>query len=641
MSFRTRLTSFFVVIVIAPMLAIGVLVFRLIGDSEQGKADARAAGLNAAATSVYDAAAARAQAAAKALAHEVPLSKASLARAVALGRDPAARDRLRRVAEQAGLTRVILQLGSGGQTLVDVSTSPGAIAPGAAIVENANSGPIATIEVSELTAAEYATALTTKNPGVAVVVRQGPHTLASTLPGVAGRRLPGPGTLNISGTDYRAITTLHLGIGAKPVHVTVLLNLTKTESSVQSDQVLAAAFIALFVLFAFGFSILASRALQGQLGRFLEAARRLGSGDFSAPVPTEGHDEFAALGTEFNNMSTQLERRLDELGRERARLRDSIRRIGETFASNLDRPALLELALKTAVDAVEATGGRTRARPGPGQALRDTIVVGDVAGFEARIELAERDALSSGQLADANQGELFVTSAPLGAEPGTSEARGVITVARRGRAIDADDREVLRSLATQATLALENVDLHDQVQRQAVTDELTGLANHRRFQELLSTEMDGVRRYQYPVGLIMLDVDNFTSVNNSYGHPQGDVVLAEIARVVRESSRETDTPARYGGEEMAVILPHTDLQGAVTIAERVRSAIASLQIPLDDGSGWLHVTASVGVAASIDGNKEALIKAADEALFAAKRQGKNRTVSDTTRSTAANIAGGE
>jgi diguanylate cyclase (GGDEF)-like protein len=623
MSFRTRLTSFFVVIVIAPMIAVGVLAFRLIGGSEQGKANARAAGLSAAATSVYNAAQASGQALALRLADEVKLSKA-----VATGRNAAATARLRDLATQAGLSRVALAIGPPGTTpLVDVSTAPGAIAPGAAMLRAANGRPRATIEVSLLTAAQYAREITTKDAGVAVVVRQGSQTLASTLPAAAGHRLPGPGTVSIGGTDYRAITRVLTGFGNKPVHVSVLLNLARTESSVQSDQFLAAVVIAFFVLLAFAFSVLSSRAIEGQLGRFLEAARRLGSGDFSAPVPTEGRDEFAALGQEFNSMSDQLERRLDELNRERVRLRESIRRIGQTFASNLDQPALLDLALKTAVDAVQASAGRARMRSGPGEPLVESARVGHLAGFEARMEEAERATMIGSKLGESSSGDQFVASVPLGPADGETTPRGIITVARRGRAIDEDDREVLRSLAAQATLALENVDLHIQVQRQAVTDELTALANHGRFQELLTAEMDQVRRYHYSVGLIMLDVDNFKRVNDSYGHPQGDVVLKEVARVVRESSREADSPARYGGEEMALILPHTDLEGAVAIAERVRTAIEALEIPLIDGHGTIRITASLGVAATADGDKEALIACADAALYSAKRQGKNRTIS--------------
>ncbi|MEA2198345.1 MAG: hypothetical protein QOJ25_2396 [Solirubrobacteraceae bacterium] len=637
MSFRTRLTSFFVVIVIAPMLAIGVLAFRLIGDSQRGKADARAAGLSAAASSVYDAAQARAQAVATALAHQVELSKAA-----ATGHNTGAQARLTHLATQAGLVRVVLTIGSGTPPLVDVGNGqPGAIAPGAAMVAAANGRPAATIEVSELTAGDYIQALTTNNPSVAVVVRQGNVTLASTIPAAAGHRLPGPGTVRLNGSDYRAITTLHRGVGNKPVHVTMLLNLTKTEASVQSDQLLAAIFIAGFVLLAFAFSIVASRALQGQLGRFLEAARRLGSGDFSSPVPIEGRDEFAALGNEFNSMSAELEHRLDELSRERVRLRESIRRIGQTFASNLDRPALLDLALKTAVDAVQAGCGRATVRSVAGEPLKEMARVGQLVGFDARIEEAEREALSSSALREASHGDQFVVSVPLGPAEGEHTPRGIITVARRGRAFDEDDREVLRSLAAQATLALENVDLHFLVQRQAVTDELTGLANHRRFQELLATEMDRVRRYHDSVSVIMLDVDDFKRVNDTYGHPQGDVVLAEVARIVRESSRETDYPARYGGEEMAVILPRTDLQGAYVIAERVRTAIAALEIPLLEGRGSLRTTASLGVAATSTGSKDALIQAADANLYVAKHQGKNRTICDATAAAGADIVTAE
>ena len=627
MSFRTRLTSFFVVIVVAPMIAIGVLVFSLIRDSEQGKADARAAGLNTAAISLYNAASARAQSVAIELAHDVTLANATTTGA------HAARARLTELAAKAGLVRVTLDIGT--TPLVDVGNNSNAIAPGGATAPAAAGGPAATIVVSELTAAEYASELSSAD--VAIVVRQGPRTLASTLRAAAGRRLPGQGMIRLTGTDYRAVTTLHPGFGSKPVHVSVLVNLSKTEYPVGSSELLAAIFIAAFVLLALAFSVLASQALQSQLATFLAAARRLGSGDFSARMPTAGRDEFAALGEEFNSMSAQLERRLDELGQERARLRESIRRIGQTFASNLDRPALLDLALKTAVDAVQASAGRASFSPLIGEPLEASVRVGSLAGFEAQIEDAELVALATAELGEASAGDLFVASAPLG--PAEGGPLGIITVARSGRAINEDDREVLRSLAAQATLALENVDLHDQVERQAVTDELTGLANHRRFQELLAAEMEQVRRYTYSVGLIMLDVDNFKGVNDTYGHPQGDIVLAKMARVVRECPREADAPARYGGDEMAMILPHTDLEGAYAIGERLRRSLKALEIPLIGSRASLRMTASIGVAASAGGEETALIASADDALYVAKRRGKNRTVRGTAP--AADVVGAE
>ena len=127
---------------------------------------------------------------------------------------------------------------------------------------------------------------------------------------------------------------------------------------------------------------------------------------------------------------------------------------------------------------------------------------------------------------------------------------------------------------------------------------------------------------------MLLDIDNFKSVNDTYGHQQGDLVLREVARVLRESSREIDEPARYGGEEMAVALPQTDLDGAYNFAERVRRRIEALELPLLDGDGTLRVTASFGAASlrnSGDG-KDALVAAADAALYRAKGAGRDRVM---------------
>ena len=142
----------------------------------------------------------------------------------------------------------------------------------------------------------------------------------------------------------------------------------------------------------------------------------------------------------------------------------------------------------------------------------------------------------------------------------------------------------------------------------------------------MSAQTEEVRRYHHPIGLIMLDIDDIQSDNDTYGHLQGDVVLKHVARVLRDGSREPDTPARYGGEEMALILRHTDLHRTYGIAERIRSSIEALHIPRLDEAGMLRVTASLGVVASAGGDKDALISDADMALCAAKHQGKNRTI---------------
>ena len=619
MSFRTRLTSFFLLIVVIPMLAVGFLVFRLIGDSQQGKADARANGAATAAASLYESESAVATADARDMVRGLAQPGGRIgARAAAL-------------ASRSGLARAVVL--DGHRTLTDVGVAT-AVAPGTVMATLPGAGRL-TVTVAEITAAQYVRDLT--GPGVAIVVRQGERVLGSSL-GAHSQTLPRAGTVQSRGVSYRAETVDLPGFGG-PVGVTVLSTLSGASTgSLAGSRLLAAGFIAAVLLLALAFAVMASRGLQAQLGRFLNAARRLASGDFSSPIKTEGRDEFAALGEEFNNMSNQLERRLAELSQERIRLRGAIQRIGQTFASNLDRAALLELALKTAIDAVQADCGRLSARSDDGDKLAEVVREGALDGFEEAILKAESDAMESGDVGEVSLAQVNVLTVPLGPPEVAGRVHGLITVARSEREFSDDDRTVLRSLASQAALALENVNLHLQVSRQAVTDELTGLANHRRFQELLALEMEQVRRYHHPVGLIMLDIDNFKSVNDTYGHQQGDVVLRRVARVLADTSREADFPARYGGEEMALILPHTDMAGSFAIAERIRTAIESARVPRVDQDGVLRVTASLGVAAFTDGNKDDLIAEADAALYEAKHQGKNRTIRAGVAT--ANVSGG-
>jgi diguanylate cyclase (GGDEF)-like protein len=621
MSFRARLLIFFVLIVVVPMVAMGVLMFRLINDSQQGKADARAGGLAASAASVYQAESGLARGDAE-----------TLARALGPLRGSALTARFSTLARQAGLARATLTVGS--RTLADEGDHT-AIAPGEAVLVQSRARRRILVIVSELTAAQYARELSA--PGVAIVVREGRRVLGASLPATQAASLRGAANVTVNGRGYRAVGQDFPGFDHTRVTVGVLSALSATSATLAGSRAVAAVLIIAFLLLAFAFSLLASRALQARLRGFLQAARRLGSGDFSTPIEVEGHDEFSALAEEFNSMSGELSRRLDELCRERARLREAIRRVGHTFASSLDRTALLELALKTAVDAVQASGGRVSVTSDNGERFVETIRDGSLAGLEESIGQAERAALANGGFGEGQVAGVSVAAVTLGVADG--RRHGVIVVVRRGRPFTDDDREVLRSLGAEAALALENIELHFQVRRQAVTDELTGLANHGRFQELLNSEIEQVRRYHHPIGLIMLDIDDFKAVNDTYGHQQGDAVLRSVASVLRENSRDADSPARYGGEELSLILPHTDLDGAYAIAERIRAAVEGLRVPGTDGGAILRITTSVGVTASTAGDKEALIAEADAALYEAKRSGKNCTVSAATRTAEAPGAG--
>jgi len=220
-----------------------------------------------------------------------------------------------------------------------------------------------------------------------------------------------------------------------------------------------------------------------------------------------------------------------------------------------------------------------------------------------------------------------------------------------GRPFEQDEVELLQILANQMAVALDNSRLYATLAHQATTDGLTGLLNHRAFYERLHDEVVRARRYDLPLSLLMLDLDDFKRYNDRYGHPAGDEVLRRVGRILStELRRNIDLPARYGGEEFAVILPHTGCEGARAVgerlsqrvseagarhdapaeaavaAERVRRRIAGERFPNAEGRATAHLTVSVGVATlpahALDA--ESLVQCADEALYRAKRQGKNR-----------------
>ncbi|HYY23720.1 MAG TPA: GGDEF domain-containing protein [Thermoleophilaceae bacterium] len=159
-----------------------------------------------------------------------------------------------------------------------------------------------------------------------------------------------------------------------------------------------------------------------------------------------------------------------------------------------------------------------------------------------------------------------------------------------------------------------------------MNDELTGLADLRELHAVLDREIERSRRLERPLGLVMLDLDDFRWVNDGHGHRKGDEVLVAVARAVREVAAGVGVPARYGGEQLVVVVPETGCEGAAHLAERMRRAVESLRIEGGERLGSLRVTASFGAAAisTSGGDKESLIAAADAALYRAKRAGKNR-----------------
>lgn len=194
------------------------------------------------------------------------------------------------------------------------------------------------------------------------------------------------------------------------------------------------------------------------------------------------------------------------------------------------------------------------------------------------------------------------------------------------KALNDYEREAVTTLARQAATSISNAYLHQSMETMATTDGLTGLYNHRYFQGKLIEEIERVARNQQPVSIVLIDIDHFKKVNDTYGHPVGDVVLKGLGKLFTESVRTIDTAARYGGEEFVLILPEADRKGAKELAERIRKNAKRMKFRVDDVE--LRITISIGIATYPEDarGKERLIEAADEALYFAKENGRNKTV---------------
>jgi diguanylate cyclase (GGDEF)-like protein len=187
-----------------------------------------------------------------------------------------------------------------------------------------------------------------------------------------------------------------------------------------------------------------------------------------------------------------------------------------------------------------------------------------------------------------------------------------------------ETRQLAEWLASQAGIALENARLHDLVQHQAITDDLTGLVNRRRFLAVLDTEVGRAEQFGNGLGLVLIDLDDFKDVNDRFGHHSGDRVLAAFGGLLQEHIRDVDLAARLGGEEFALLLPEIEGRDAVLVAERLCRSLSERPIARVEGNA-LSSTASFGVAQHRQGDTgEDLLRLADDALYRAKGEGKNR-----------------
>ena len=218
----------------------------------------------------------------------------------------------------------------------------------------------------------------------------------------------------------------------------------------------------------------------------------------------------------------------------------------------------------------------------------------------------------------------------------------VVCGSRRRNVLGNDALRALEVITDQAAYALLRARLFEQTERMATTDGLTGLVNHRHFQVRFDDELARATRTGRPLAVVLADIDHFKSVNDTYGHATGDVVLKGVARILQGCARSTDVVARYGGEEFALLLPETDMAGGKQIAERIRGLVEKHRFETELGP--LHCTLSLGIAGMPEAAtaKAALFEAADACLYHCKRMGRNRSATSAEVSLEARLkAAGE
>ena len=277
--------------------------------------------------------------------------------------------------------------------------------------------------------------------------------------------------------------------------------------------------------------------------------------------------------------------------------REAIALVGDALAATHNPRALVPLVLELVTEATGARGAQM-------------LAGGDEVGWFGETGGARGRPLSLELTSDASEGDTRLLLYP--PEGG----------------FDLETRKLAEWVAAQAGIALENARLHEEVRRQATTDELTSLVNRRRFIEALATELDRTRMFHSPLSVVLADLDDFKRINDDYGHQGGDRALQSFGQLLREQVRDFDVAARLGGEEFAVLLPQTTAAAAAAAASRMRATLAESRIAVSDNVE-VRLTASFGIAESTpDQSTDELLRRADDALYAAKRAGKNRFVVD-------------
>ena len=366
---------------------------------------------------------------------------------------------------------------------------------------------------------------------------------------------------------------------------------------------------------------LARLAVGVRLGKLVsamgEAADRLraaaDTGDVSAysaaAVPVDSADDLGRAAAAYNDLLFALERA--------QRVENTITALTAATTGSLDAGGLAESALDAACLQEVVTGGVVAPVVGEPWAERD-LTADDLATVLGTT-------ITSGQLLlHPRLGGGVLGVLPLA---DLDEVIGVVGLRLTGPPDDATQR-MMRILADHLGVAVANARLHRQMTVLATIDDLTGIENRRAGMARLEDEIQRAARSGAPLGVLLLDLDHFKAVNDTFGHRVGDRVLAHVTRVFRTALRPGDLLARYGGEELVVILPDSDVEAVTVVAERLRQAVAGEPVARPDGDP-IPVTVTVGGVSwtpTVGADADALLTAADVALYAGKADGRDCSV---------------
>ncbi len=410
----------------------------------------------------------------------------------------------------------------------------------------------------------------------------------------------------------------------------------------QSLWVAFGAFVLALAVSLFAGALLA-RSILVPLQKLEGAAVRFGAGDLSHRIRPATDDDLGRLGQTFDAMAEALAQDRAALESRAARL-GALNRVAVALTSSLQLQELLDEIMRRGVALTDAKAACIAFYDEAAGRFKEWITHGLSEHFVKNMAfrpggLADETFTAGTYVLSNDWPETRHKLSKLAYEeslkcficlPLTSHDRrlGVVYFYRTDRdTFTPGEIELLATFAALAAGAIENARLYARTQEQARTDALTGLDNRHEFRRRLDEEIERARRHDHSVSLLMLDLDRFKQINDTYGHLAGDEALCAVAARIRIEIRPTDRAARYGGEEFVVILPETPAEGARVAAERVRRALNDAPIRLADGRA-IGLTVSIGVACYPDdaGDPQEIVERADQALYVAKEAGRNSVV---------------